>query len=78
MIGHDAARTYKAARTIRGMRSEAPVGPEHGLPEAGVISCDNVITAPIIDVDEQRVGHLDETAAARLDQALRYTLHIVY
>jgi hypothetical protein len=35
-----------------------------------VISCDNVITVPLID--------LDETAGARIDQALRYSLDIVY
>jgi len=43
-----------------------------------VISCDNVITVPLIDLDEQGVGHLDETAGARIDQALRYSLDIVY
>jgi len=55
-----------------------PLKPERGVPEAGVISCDNVITVSLIDLDEQGVGHLDETAGARLDQALRYSLDIVY
>jgi mRNA interferase MazF len=50
-------------RTIRGIRSEVQLGPEHGLPEACVISCDN---------------HLDEVTRARLDDALRYALDIVY
>lgn len=65
-------------RTIRGIRSEALLGPEHGLPEACVISCDNVITIPIVDLDDQPVGHLDELTRARLDEALRYSLDIVY
>ena len=31
-------------RTIRGIRSEVEIGPDQGLPERRVISCDNVIT----------------------------------
>ena len=65
-------------RTIRGIRSEVLLGPQHGLHEAAVISCDNVITIPIIDLDDQPVGHLDEITRARLDEALRYSLDIVY
>jgi mRNA interferase MazF len=65
-------------RTIRGIRSEVEIGPEHGLPEPCVISCDNVITVPIGDLDDQPVGHLDEVTRARLDRALRYALDIIY
>lgn len=65
-------------RTIRGIRSEVELGPEHGLPEACAISCDNVITVPLLDLDDEPVGHLDEITRARLDQALRYALDIVY
>ncbi len=65
-------------RTIRGIRSEVELGPEHGLPEACVISCDNVITIAIEDLDERPVGHLDGITRARLDAALRYALDIVY
>lgn len=65
-------------RTIRGIRSEVELGREHGLPEPCVISCDNVITIPLDDLDDQPVGHLDETTRTRLDQALRYALDIVY
>ena len=65
-------------RTIRGIRSEVELGPEHGLPEPCVISCDNVITVPLDDLDNAPVAHLDETTRARLDQALRYALDIVY
>ena len=54
------------------------LGPEHGLPEACVISCDNVITIPAADLDDQPVGHLDDVTRALLDQALRYSLDIVY
>lgn len=65
-------------RTIRGIQSEVEIGPEHGLPEACAISCDNVITVPIDVLDDERVGHLDETTRAALDRALRYALDIVY
>jgi mRNA interferase MazF len=65
-------------RTIRGIRSEVELGPEHGLNEPCVISCDNVITVPLDEFDDQPVGHLDEVTRARLDQALRYALDIIY
>lgn len=66
------------ARTIRGIRSEVEVGPEQGLPEMCVINCDNVITVPSSALDGTPVGHLDEIGRARLDQALRFALDIVY
>lgn len=65
-------------RTMRGIRSEVELGPEHGLPEACVINCDNVMTVPVVDLDDEAVGYLDEITRARLDQALRYALDIVY
>jgi mRNA interferase MazF len=65
-------------RTIRGIRSEVELGPEHGLPEACVISCDNIITIPIDSLDAEPVGHLDEVTRAALDEALRYALDIAY
>lgn len=65
-------------RTIRNIRSEVELGPEHGLPEPCVISCDNVITVPVVALDREPVGHLDEITRAALDRALRYALDIVY
>ena len=65
-------------RTMRGIRSEVELGPDHGLPEACVISCDNVISIPLDDLDDEPVGQLDEITRALLDQALRYALDIVY
>ena len=66
------------ARTIRGIRSEVEVGVAQGLPEVGVISCDNVITIPRAVLDAAPVGSLDSTKRAELDQALRYALDIMY
>ena len=65
-------------RTIRGIRSEVDVGPEQGLPEQSVVSCDNVITIPAALLDSEPVGHLDLHATIELDQALRYALDIRY
>jgi len=65
-------------RTIRGIRSEVELGVEQGLPEPCVISCDNVITIPLADLDDQPVGNLDEITRAHLDEALRYSLDIMY
>ena len=65
-------------RTIRGIRSEVEIGVEQGLPEACVISCDNVITVPITELDPEPVGRLDEVKRVELDRALRYALDIVY
>lgn len=65
-------------RTRRGIRSEVPVGPEHGLPEASVISCDNLITIPLASLDADPIGRLDLGDRVHLDQALRYSLDIRY
>ncbi len=65
-------------RTIRGIRTEVEVGPPQGLPEPYVISCDNLITIPIGDLDPEPVGSLDELKRVELDRALRYALDIVY
>ena len=65
-------------RTIRGIRSEVEIGPEQGLPERCVISCDTILTVPIEDLDTEPVGHLDEVRRAALDIALRFALDIVY
>ena len=65
-------------RTIRRIRSEVEIGPEEGLPEACVISCDNVLTVPLSDFDERPVGHLNEIKRSELDRALRFALDIVY
>lgn len=65
-------------RTIRGIRSEVEVGTAEGLPEASVISCDNIITVPIDVLDHDPVGRLHLEACIRLDQAIRYALDIRY
>jgi len=64
-------------RTVRGIRSEVEVGPEEGLPEVSVVTCDNIVTVPI-DLLANRVGHLSFAKRAELDRALRYALDVRY
>ncbi len=85
MLTRDAAATVLTGitcapitRTRRSIRSEVDIGTAEGLPEACVISCDNVVTVPIGDLDAQPVGLLDDPTRAELDRALRYALDIVY
>jgi mRNA interferase MazF len=65
-------------RTIRGIASEVEVGTESGLPEDGVISCDNLITIPKDLLDPEPAGALDMERRVALDRALRYALDIAY
>lgn len=65
-------------RTIRGIRSEVGVGVAEGLPEAGVISCDNVVTVPKSALIKNPIGHLNVEKRVALDRALRYALDIQY
>jgi mRNA interferase MazF len=65
-------------RTARGIGSEVEVGPAEGLPQAGAINCDNVITVPKAALDPEPVGVLDPAKRAELDRALRFALDIAY
>ena len=65
-------------RTIRAIRSEVGVGVEEGLPEEGVIACDNIVTLALGTLASRRVGCLGPVKRAELDRALRYALDIQY
>ena len=65
-------------RTIRGIASEVQIGQVEGLPEASVVSCDNLIAVPKVDLDSDAVGHLGLEKRVELDRALRYALDIQY
>jgi mRNA interferase MazF len=54
------------------------VGADEGLPDASVITCDNIVTLPKAMLTEDAVGHLGLEKRAALDQALRYALDIQY
>ena len=65
-------------RTIRGIRSEIAVGTDEGLPDASVITCDNIVTLPKTMLAEAAAGHLSLEKRSALDHALRYALDIQY
>jgi mRNA interferase MazF len=61
--------------TVRGLPTEVPVGPEHGLARDSVINCDNLFTMPKRLIGRLR-GDLDPVALNRLREALRIALEI--
>lgn len=63
-------------RTIRGIASEVEVGPAEGLPSPSAISCDNLLTVPLADLDPTPVGRIDIERRAELDRAIRFALDI--
>lgn len=63
----DAVVVVACTRTIRGLSSELPLGPEDGLPETCVASFDNIHTLRR-DRLRRRITRLSD---ARLDEACR-------
>lgn len=62
--------------TIREIDSEVALGPEEGLQQLCVASCDNLVTIPKADLDVEPVGRLAPLGLVKLDRALRYALEI--
>lgn len=65
-------------RRIRGIRSEVPLGPEEGVSEESVATCDNLQTISQRQLDREPIGRLDNTKMPDLDAALRFALEIRY
>lgn len=63
-------------RTVRGIASEVPVGPQDGVPHPSVVSCDNLATVPKAVLDPEPLGRLSLLQIVRLDRALVYALGI--
>jgi len=59
--------------TVRGYAVEVRVGRREGLPRAGVVNCDWLVTIRK-DRLEQRIGVLTGDKLRRLDDALRFAL----
>jgi len=59
--------------TIRGYAVEVAVGKREGLPRAGVVNCDWLVTLPKGQL-ETRAGTLGATKLRSLDNALRFAL----
>lgn len=61
--------------TVRGIRTEVPLGHEHGLDGEWVANCDNVLTVPK-DVLLAYRGSLGPGDVLRLNDALRVALEL--
>jgi mRNA interferase MazF len=59
--------------TVRGIRSEVPVGRQEGLKQRSVVNTDNLHTLPKRLLIE-RIGHLGRAKVEALDSAIRYSL----
>jgi mRNA interferase MazF len=59
--------------TIRGLPTEVPVGPQHGLDRDCVVNCNDLATLPKAWLGRHR-GRLGPGELARLDDALRVAL----
>jgi mRNA interferase MazF len=59
--------------TVRGFSVEVSVGKKEGLPRAGVVNCDWLVTLPKLDLLD-RAGVLSAAKIAKLDSALRFAL----
>ncbi len=65
-------------RTVRGIRSEIPMGAGEGLPDECVANCDTLFTVPKAVLEPEPVGRLKPAQSLRLDDALRFSLDIRY
>ncbi len=63
-------------RTVRGIRSEVPLGKDEGLASDCVANCDNLETVLKAALDAAPVGRLRAPSVRRLDHALRFALGI--
>ncbi len=71
-----ASVTVAAVTTrVRGLRTEVPLGFEHGLAEECVVNCDNLFTVPKAALG-RRLGTLGPVELRRLDSALRVALEL--
>lgn len=58
------------SRTIRGLSTELPVGPDNGLDEDSVVSCDNILTVPVATLG-RHVGYLLPAQELQLSESIR-------
>ena len=61
--------------TIRGLPTEVPLGPQHGLARDAVANCDNLFTIPKQALGKRR-GQLDPASLVSLGTALRIALDL--
>ncbi len=56
--------------TKRGLSTEVPVGPDNGLAQDSVVSCDNIVTIPTIAL-RRHIGYLLPSQESALSSAIR-------
>jgi mRNA interferase MazF len=61
--------------TVRGLPTEVPLGPQHGLTGECVVNCENLFTIPKAALGRRR-GALDPESVARLRAALLIALDL--
>lgn len=61
--------------TVRGLRTEVPVGPAEGLDHDCVVNCDNLLTIPKTALAGHR-GRLSAERIERLNASLRTALEL--
>jgi mRNA interferase MazF len=66
----------EVTRTVRGIRSEVPLGPEEGLQQESVANCDSLASVRKSILDQQPIGSLGRGKYDRLDEALCFALGI--
>lgn len=59
--------------TARGLSTEVPVGRDNGLDQAGVVSCDNIVTVPVVTLGRQ-IGFL----LVSQERALTTAIHAAF
>ena len=61
--------------TVRGLRTEVPLGTEQGLDDDCVANCDNILTVPKASLRRLR-GRLGPHDVARINDSLRVALEL--
>lgn len=61
--------------TARGIRTEISVGPDNGLHQAGVVSCDNIVTIATSQLQDH-IGALLDDQEPDLAMAIRWAFDL--
>jgi mRNA interferase MazF len=62
--------------TVRGIRSEVPLGPEEGLDQESVANCDSLASIRKSILEPRAVGSLGPAKLKQLDRSLHFALGI--
>jgi mRNA interferase MazF len=63
--------------TARGIRTEVPVGPDNGLRQASVVSCDNIVTIAKSELGDQ-IGFLLDHQEPALAAAILWAFDLLH